>query len=33
MNEQDSLPAIAVGLRDIAGTGLFSSEYLFLLKA
>ncbi len=33
MNEQDSLPAIAVGLRDIAGTGLFSSEYLVFTKS
>ena len=32
LNESDSLPAIALGLRDIAGTGLFSSEYFVLTK-
>ena len=26
--ETDSIPAIAIGLRDLAGTGLFSSEYI-----
>ncbi len=28
LEEDEALPSIAVGLRDIAGTGLFSSEYL-----
>ncbi len=28
LKERNSLPALAVGLRDIAGTGLFSSEYI-----
>ena len=32
LNESDSLPAIALGLRDIAGTGLFSSEYFVLTR-
>ena len=32
LNEKDSLPAVAIGLRDIAGTGLFSSEYFVLTK-
>jgi len=30
--EQQLLPALAVGLRDIAGTGLFSSEYIVTTK-
>lgn len=30
--EQQFLPALAVGLRDIAGTGLFSSEYIVTTK-
>ena len=28
IKEEDSLPAIAVGFNDIAGTGLFGSEYI-----
>ena len=28
LKEQGKLPAIAVGINDIAGTGLFSSEYI-----
>ena len=32
LEEKDYFPAMAVGLRDIAGTGLFSSEYLVLSK-
>ena len=32
INERDSFPAVAIGLRDIAGTGLFSSEYLVFTK-
>lgn len=30
--ESEHLPAVAVGMRDIAGTGLFSSEYLVASK-
>ena len=30
--EQQLLPALAIGLRDIAGTGLFSSEYIVTTK-
>jgi len=26
--EKDKIPAVAIGLRDLAGTGLFSSEYI-----
>ena len=32
MSEQKFLPAVAVGLKDIAGTSLFSSEYLVASK-
>ena len=28
LNETDILPAVAVGFRDLAGTGVFSSEYI-----
>ena len=28
LKEQDKLPAIAVGLQDFAGTGIYSSEYI-----
>jgi hypothetical protein len=31
-NEKKYLPALAIGLRDIAGTGLFSSEYIVTTK-
>ena len=31
-NEKGLFPSIAMGLRDIAGTGLFSSEYLVATK-
>jgi len=33
IKEEDSLPAIAMGANDIAGTGLFSSEYIVLSKS
>ena len=32
MSESYYIPALAVGLRDIAGTGLFSSEYIVSSK-
>jgi len=32
LNESRFLPATAIGLRDIAGTGLFSAEYLAMSK-
>ena len=32
LNESYLLPAVAVGLRDIAGTGIFSSEYIVSSK-
>ena len=32
INENRSIPAVAMGLRDIAGTGLFSSEYIVATK-
>ncbi|MEL0243960.1 MAG: YjbH domain-containing protein, partial [Gammaproteobacteria bacterium] len=32
MKESDLLPAVAIGLRDLAGTGVFSSEYLVASK-
>ncbi len=32
LNETYSFPAVALGLRDIAGTGLFSSEYIVSSK-
>ena len=32
LSEGRAFPAIAVGLRDIAGTGLFSSEYIVATK-
>ena len=33
LNERYYMPAVALGLRDIAGTGLFSSEYLVATKS
>ena len=33
LNERYYLPAVALGLRDIAGTGFFSSEYLVATKS
>jgi len=32
LNETDIFPSVAVGLRDLAGTGLFSSEYIVASK-
>ena len=32
MKEKNRVPAVAIGLIDIAGTGLFSSEYLVATK-
>ena len=32
MNEREVLPALALGFRDLAGTGIFSSEYLVASK-
>ena len=32
INERHRIPALAIGLRDIAGTALFSSEYLVFTK-
>ena len=33
LNESYNLPQLAIGLRDIGGTGLFSSEYIVLNKS
>ena len=33
LKERDTMPAIAVGFRDLAGTGIFSSEYIVANKA
>ena len=32
LKESNNFPAIAVGLRDVAGTAVFSSEYLVASK-
>ena len=32
LKEKKLLPAVAIGLRDLAGTGIFSSEYIVASK-
>ena len=32
MSEKNLLPAVAIGIRDVAGTGIFASEYIVASK-
>ena len=32
MAEKNLLPAVAIGIRDVAGTGIFASEYIVASK-